>query len=594
MSVPARFPNATPAPAEGGQPKTRSFTAGFSDWLGDRQLVFDPQAGSSLEILRFKPEFGDAPGFEEALRARVDQVSHAQHSSLATIHGVERSESGLSLITRHVSGRRVSELLPKAHGPAFALELIKLVTPALVALHRSADGVAHGALSAERIVVTRDGRLVVVEHVLGSALESLKLSRQRIHELGLPVLSANDPVRCDPRSDVMQLGFVALSLLLGRKLDPADCPAKVPVLLDEYAHASGSPMLVGKMRAWLEKALQSSTRSFASARDAQDAFGDLPDDVDVRIAETTRGVLPFPIDTPATGTPVPAPAASSTPRLQPVPPASTPAPMPARSAAVESPKLTKPASSGRSRWLMWAMGGLALLAVGEGAALFVLPYLRADSPTIEVKSPGPVAPVTTPSAATLHSPSPTPTSTPAQTPAPDSAAYAVAKVGAALAQDRTTPAPDGATQSAPPPAAGPRFGGMTVASPIELQVFEQGKLVGSTSGPIAINEGPHSLDFVNETLGFRFQRSVTVKNGQMTTVNIGVPNGRLSINAVPWAEVTIDGTAHGETPLANLSLPIGSHEVVFKHPELGERKQTVIVKVDGLLRVTESFKQDKR
>ena len=95
MSLPARFPNATPAPTEGAQQKTRSFTAGFSDWLGDRQLVFEPSAGSSLEILRFKPEFGDAPGFEDALRARVEQVSHAQHSSLAAIHAVEEFATNL-------------------------------------------------------------------------------------------------------------------------------------------------------------------------------------------------------------------------------------------------------------------------------------------------------------------------------------------------------------------------------------------------------------------------------------------------------------------------------------------------------------------
>jgi len=36
------------------------------------------------------------------------------------------------------------------------------VTPALAAIQRTGDGVAHGALSADRVIVTRDGRLVVV------------------------------------------------------------------------------------------------------------------------------------------------------------------------------------------------------------------------------------------------------------------------------------------------------------------------------------------------------------------------------------------------------------------------------------------------
>ena len=128
-----------------------------------------------------------------------------------------------------------------------------------------------------------------------------------------------------------------------------------------------------------------------------------------------------------------------------------------------------------------------------------------------------------------------------------------------------------------------------MTSPIELQVFKEGTLLGTTGGPIAVSEGAQSLLFVNETLGFRTMQTVTVKFGQMTAVKIGVPNGRISINAQPWAEVTIDGNAAGETPIANLALPIGTHEIVFKHPQLGEKRQTVIVKADGLLRVTQTF-----
>ena len=57
-----------------------------------------------------------------------------------------------------------------------------------------------------------------------------------------------------------------------------------------------------------------------------------------------------------------------------------------------------------------------------------------------------------------------------------------------------------------------------------------------------------------------------------------MPTGYLSLNALPWAEVWVDGNAVGTTPLANLSLPIGSHEVLWRHPTLGDRRQLVIVK----------------
>jgi len=75
----------------------------------------------------------------------------------------------------------------------------------------------------------------------------------------------------------------------------------------------------------------------------------------------------------------------------------------------------------------------------------------------------------------------------------------------------------------------------------------------------------------------------------MTNLNIAVPTAKVSINANPWAEVDVDGKPAGETPLANLSLPIGPHEITFRHPQLGVRKQTVIVKMDGQTRVTQVF-----
>ena len=35
------------------------------------------------------------------------------------------------------------------------------------------------------------------------------------------------------------------------------------------------------------------------------------------------------------------------------------------------------------------------------------------------------------------------------------------------------------------------------------------------------------------------------------TRNPAMPNGSLSVNAQPWAEVVLDGTVIGETPIAN-------------------------------------------
>jgi len=47
---------------------------------------------------------------------------------------------------------------------------------------------------------------------------------------------------------------------------------------------------------------------------------------------------------------------------------------------------------------------------------------------------------------------------------------------------------------------------------------------------------------------------VQVSPGETIPVSVTLPNGNVSMNALPWAEVLVDGQAAGTTPLANLAL----------------------------------------
>ena len=87
----------------------------------------------------------------------------------------------------------------------------------------------------------------------------------------------------------------------------------------------------------------------------------------------------------------------------------------------------------------------------------------------------------------------------------------------------------------------------------------------------------HDLEIVNESLGYQERHTVRVTPGEVASVTLTLPKGSLSINAVPWAEVFVDGTSVGETPIGNIQVPIGPHELVFRNPKLGERRETVVV-----------------
>jgi hypothetical protein len=73
--------------------------------------------------------------------------------------------------------------------------------------------------------------------------------------------------------------------------------------------------------------------------------------------------------------------------------------------------------------------------------------------------------------------------------------------------------------------------------------------------------------------------------GQTTPIRVDPPKVSVSVNARPWAEVLLDGSSVGQTPIANLLVAVGPHEMVFRHPQLAERRQTITVTAKGPNRV---------
>jgi hypothetical protein len=123
-----------------------------------------------------------------------------------------------------------------------------------------------------------------------------------------------------------------------------------------------------------------------------------------------------------------------------------------------------------------------------------------------------------------------------------------------------------------------RAGWLTFASPIPLQLRENGRVIGTSEvDRLILPAGDHDIEMINEALGFRATRRISVSADRATAVPVELPNGTVSINALPWAEVWLGGERIGETPIANLSRPIGSYEVVLRHPQFGERKARLTV-----------------
>jgi hypothetical protein len=267
-----------------------------------------------------------------------------------------------------------------------------------------------------------------------------------------------------------------------------------------------------------------------------------------RVAAVSRIAVP---QAPPLDAPMP-PAVSVVPAVQAMP-------------AVESAPTAAPAptlAAQRGRWFV-GVAVLGLLALAQAPFVVLWALQAADGPV-------PVA---------IHVTKP-PVAFASATPVP---------------VERTLVPPPRPAPPAPKPApAGSLSGWVRVEVPVAMRIIEEGRLLGSTDvDRLMLPTGDHLLELRSEELQYTTRQLVTIKAGETSIVPVRLPSAPISINAKPWAEAWVDGERVGDTPIGTLMRTIGRHEVVLRHPELGERRVPVLVTLAQPARVSVDFKAGK-
>jgi hypothetical protein len=700
----------------------------FADGLGVRLKMADATVPEPLEALRLRTEFLSSPAFEFMLRERVSRLTNFRHAFYSRVRRVDRLDNGttLGIVSETPVGARLSRILEVASACQIDLDvnaalcLVRQIVPAIAMLHQNARDVSHGALAPERILVTSNARVVVVEYVLGAAIEQLAYSRERLwRDLRIAVPSGAGVARLNHRADVMQIGMVALALVLGRPLEDDDLKSLSSLLgsATESSALGGREPLSEPLRRWLSRALQLDSRnSFESALEAQLALDDVLsgeggyiaapialesflaryEECAAQVPQATRAQPAPPRPTPELGRvdrampagPITSADFDQSPGDAPEKESTTPVPIShllqiskdgpsegldpvgadhseplsqldedeerreqALREAFRPPAAADLPAGVAPKWRLAAIG-LGIVVVIETAIIvwsLVGGAIASSSGTIVIESKPAGAQVkidgqdkgTTPLSARMPAgahvievaaggePRVIPMSLQAgQT----FAQYVELTSAASLGRIAVTSSPAGAVilldgqprgtapmeiadvaageheltlelngmrvrqavsvtagttatvavpmtgpgaAAIPPPP--PTTGVLLVSVPFEMQVFENSTLLGATGSRMVLQPGGHDLEVVSETLQFRTTLRAEIVAGKTTRLTVPLPKGVIHINASPWAEVWIDGEKAGETPLGNLPIAIGPHEIVFKHPELGEQRHAATV-----------------
>ena len=273
----------------------------LADGFGQRVYTVDPDVGDDVELLELAPSLVEHGGFVAALGERVARLAGVRHASYAHLRRLDRPASNrLVLVSERTPGWRLSELLSAAAASGapppdttVVFSILRQLLPAVALFSRPNRDLAIGALAPERLILTPQARLVIVEHAFGSALEKLNLGRDRLwrdFRIAMPP-SAGLP-RANARADATAIGVVALSLLLGRVLTPDEFPGGLQALVDsvsERREGEAVPLSPGLSR-WLSRALQFDVRNaFQSPHEAQIAFETVL--ISERAYVTTQGTL---------------------------------------------------------------------------------------------------------------------------------------------------------------------------------------------------------------------------------------------------------------------------------------------------------------
>jgi hypothetical protein len=317
----------------------------FRDGLGVRERR-DLPGGEVVEWFHLVADFSAA---EALLRERVARLTKFQHVKFSRILGLEPSGKGRGpvLVSSHLEGTRLAEVLEMAgHGlvtfdAGAGLHVTREVLGGLAILHDSRT-VSHGTLAPERLVLTPNGRVVMVEHVLGPAIDRLQRPRHQLwREWRIPTPPATGQVRLDIQADLAQAGLLAIAALLGRPIDEEEYPHRLrgllPLIQDRLSRSPAAG-IAGAVVAWLERlAPLDNRKAFASVREAQQAYERL-----VAGGATAMGVTSARVKGVIAAVAALAPAPAPAPTSAPAPASASPATAPAVPIAVTSPAVAAP------------------------------------------------------------------------------------------------------------------------------------------------------------------------------------------------------------------------------------------------------------
>lgn len=221
----------------------------------DRDVAVKVLAGAALED----------PAFRSRFQQEARAVAALNHPNIVTVHDVGEN---------YIVSELVEGVTLRAAGPQplrRVLELIAQVADALGAAH--AIGIVHRDVKPENIMVTRDGRVKILDFGIAKRTGAAGMDSQTQPGLVIGTAGYMSPEQVrgaalDARSDIFSLGLVLFEMLAGRRAFTGDSPAAVMAAVLREDPPALPPTVPPPVAFLVSRCLEKdSDQRFASARD---------------------------------------------------------------------------------------------------------------------------------------------------------------------------------------------------------------------------------------------------------------------------------------------------------------------------------------
>ena len=223
--------------------------------MGEVYRARDTRLNRDVAVKVLAGEFASDPGRRARFQEEARSVAGLSHPNILALYDVGMQDGVTFMVTELVDGESLRHV---QLSPRKALEIAAQIAEGLAAAH--AAGVIHRDLKPDNVMVTRDGRVKVLDFGLAKLANSAEPELTGAHtEIGTIVGTAGymapEQVRgqaVDARTDIFAFGATLYELLSGKRAfdgetpaeimtailrqDPPELPASVPPTARQIAH----------------------------------------------------------------------------------------------------------------------------------------------------------------------------------------------------------------------------------------------------------------------------------------------------------------------------------------------------------------------